>query len=151
MNLLSGILIVVASFILGSSLSGIYARKVRFLTDFLDFISYTEGQIDFYKTEMTPLINGYVNSNDNEISKYLKKKYSDNVTEKLFVSEGAQVTEFIDGISGMDTVSQKGYLNLVRSKTEKALIAAEKNYSVKGGLVRKLIPMIGVVIFIIIL
>ena len=51
----------------------------------------------------------------------------------------------------MDTYSQKGYLSLVRTKTEKALSSAEKNYSVKGGLVRKLIPMLGVVVFIILL
>lgn len=151
MNLLSGILIVVASFILGASLSGIYARKVRFLTDFLDFIAYTEGQIGFYKTEIMPLIEGYSYSCDNEISKFLKKKYIEKVTDRYFPAECKEVEEFIEGISAMDTYSQKGYLSLVRTKTEKALSAAENNYSVKGGLVRKLIPMLGVVVFIILL
>ncbi len=163
MNLLSGTLILIASFILGASLSGVYAKKVKFLTDFLDFISYTEGQIDFYKTEIMPLIEGYANTNENEIGKFLKKKYFGNASEKGCLSEGEQVEEFIaavssmdtvsqkGAVSSMDTVSQKGYLNLVRKKTEKSLAAAEKNYSVKGGLIRKLIPLTGVAVFIILL
>lgn len=151
MNLLSGTLILIASFILGASLSGVYAKKVKFLTDFLDFISYTEGQIDFYKTEIMPLIEGYANTNENEIGKFLKKKYFGNASEKGCLSEGEQVEEFIAAVSSMDTVSQKGYLNLVRKKTEKSLAAAEKNYSVKGGLIRKLIPLTGVAVFIILL
>lgn len=151
MNLLSGTLILIASFILGAFLSGVYAKKVKFLTDFLDFISYTEGQIDFYKTEIMPLIEGYANTNENEIGKFLKKKYFGNASEKGCLSEGEQVEEFIAAVSSMDTVSQKGYLNLVRKKTEKSLAAAEKNYSVKGGLIRKLIPLTGVAVFIILL
>lgn len=151
MNLLSGTLILIASFILGASLSGVYAKKVKFLTDFLDFIAYTEGQIDFYKTEIMPLIEGYANSNENEIGRFLKKRYIGNVSEKNFISEGEQVEEFIAAVSSMDTVSQKGYLRLVRAKTEKSLAAAEKNYSLKGGLIRKLIPLTGVAVFIILL
>lgn len=151
MNLLSGTLILIASFILGASLSGVYAKKVKFLTDFLDFISYTEGQIDFYKTEIMLLIEGYANTNENEIGKFLKKKYFGNASEKGCLSEGEQVEEFIAAVSSMDTVSQKGYLNLIRKKTEKSLAAAEKNYSVKGGLIRKLIPLTGVAVFIILL
>lgn len=148
-QLIAGSLILIASFFLGSALSATYSKRVRFLSDYIDFLAFAESEIGFYKREMDELITNFATGGGGDFRKYLTEKFIAGREIKP-ADEAGLVEEFVTGMASLDLNSQRGFTALCRQKADRALRDARENATTKGSLVKKLTPLVGAALFIII-
>lgn len=174
-NIIAGILIVLSSFLLGGAMAGLYVGRIKFLTEFLDFIAFAEGEIEFYKREMKPLTVKFTEGKQTEFCKFLlstncevgegketvefkvgTERINTEATEEVKVKQLPDidkmlVIEYLEGMANLDRNSQKGFSALLTGKVKKQLASAEQDSKIKGSLIKKLFPLVGVALFIIII
>lgn len=150
-KLIAGILILLSSILLGGGLSATYNRRVKFLNDYLEFITFAEGEIGFYKSEMKATLEKFTDGRKSEFCEYVRRIHIDGGKEERLSGDGMLVKEFIDGMAELDINSQKGFAALCRDKAEKALKEAEDNAKSKGSLTKRLAPLVGAALFLILI
>lgn len=157
-------------------MAGLYVGRIKFLTEFLDYIAFAEGEIEFYKREMEPLTVKFTEGKQTEFCKFLLSatnlvagEWKETVefkdeTEKIKTKTTKEVKdilttdidkmlviEYLEGMANLDRNSQKGFSVLLTDKVRKQLAAAEQDSKIKGTLIKKLFPLVGVALFIIII
>lgn len=147
---IAAILILLASFILSRTLPDIYKKRVNFLSGFLEFITFAIGEIDFYKREMEIVIENFTKDRRGEFTDFLKDRYLFK-KEVEIDSDRRIVEEFISRLTELDCSAQKNYSEMYIEKVKKLLVTAEETYKSKGNLMRKLVPLAGAALFVIII
>lgn len=157
MNFVAGILIVVACTYIGIGIDGYYKTKIAVLREFQDFIGYAMAEISFMKTDIGGLLSKYA-ERQSKLSEALVaiKNPHDNTHINLPLvcltnGEKQLITDFIKGIATLDNSSQKAYAELYTAKVCAYADSLEQARNTKGKLAKKLAPLIGLGIMIIIL
>ncbi len=149
-KIISGILIIVASFLLGSSLSYAYRKRIKFLNDFLEFIAFSEGEAQIYKREMKVIIKKFAEGCSGEFAQFLENRFLEKDNTETDTEDKRQVEEFVAGMEELDSASQKNFIELCKTRAEKSLVEAEANEKSKGAVLKKLLPLGGAALFLII-
>lgn len=149
-RLIAGVLIIIASVLLGGAVSGVYKRRIKFLNDYLEFISFSEGEIQVFRREIKLLIERFTKERDGDFSQFLRRRFLDN-ENCASDDDKLSVEEFVMGLSELDSESQKGYIELCKERAEKSLREAEQNEKIKGATIKKLLPLGGAALFLIII
>lgn len=144
---IAGALIFAAFVILGFSLNDGYRKRVVFLNDFIKFINFSKGEIDYYQIELSDLIDKFCENNDSEFCRLLRE----NDKNSFGKTEEKLLVEYINGISSLDRASLADFINYTLEKAEKELTLAENNVRLKGNMYKKLLPLVGLGLFIVVM
>lgn len=152
-----GIIIFMISIYIGILIKKFYANKCKIYDEMLDFVTYTQGEIQFFGTNINELIQKYCKDNDNLLSSTLKGV---NVPEKCnkesfnnqYLSEKGKnlLLEFINSLSKLNTSSQKEYIDNFKNKILQEMQFSKTELDNKGTIYKKLSPFVGLAIAIII-
>lgn len=157
MNFVAGILIVIACTYIGIGIDGYYKAKIAVLNEFVDFIGFACAEISFMKTGIADLLAKYA-SKGTKLSEALAGIKNPNELQFgmqtlvcLTASEKQLITDFIKGIATLDNSSQKAFAEQCKVRLTEYLGNLEKQRGAKGMLAKKLAPLVGLGIMIIIL
>ncbi|MFA6866147.1 MAG: hypothetical protein WCR54_01390 [Clostridia bacterium] len=141
-SLIAGILIFISSIYLGIGVSNIYKNKVDFYEDLLYFINFCNSEITYYNKTVDQIIEKY--NNNNPKSKLIGNIVKDNECIEIY-------EETIGGIRNLDKDSQQAFFDLQSSKVELAKQKASISWENKGKIYRKISPLVGLGIMILII
>lgn len=144
-KILAGTLIFVASLLLGKSVAEGYECKKKFLIEFLHFIEFVQGEIDFYNREFNEIIASYANKKG-------KSKFVETLTEKRN-PEGNEklLVEYVSEMKKFDKNTQKNFSKEMVNRIKTELADSEKEDKQKAWLVKRIVPLCGIAIFILLL
>ncbi len=157
MNFVAGILIVVACTYIGIGIDGYYKSKIAVLREFQDFIGFAMAEICFMKTDICGLLAKYAERQTKLSEVLIVIKNPHECAQNglplvcLTSSEKQLITDFIKGIATLDINSQKAYAEQYTAKVCAYVDSLEQARNTKGKLAKKLAPLIGLGIMIIIL
>lgn len=124
----------------------------------LDFVNFTQGEIQFFGTNVNDLIEKYVKENDNLLGKTLKNiqvpdKCDKNSIESPYFSEKGKnlLLEFINSLSKLNSSTQKEFIESFKNKIVQEVQFTNLEVTSKGDIYKKLSPFVGLGIAIIIL
>lgn len=141
-SLIAGILIFISSVYLGIGLGSTYKNKLDFYEELLFFINFCNAEITYYSKTIDEIINKYKQNNESNrlFGIILKEKECAAVFEELII-----------GIKNLDKESQKNFIEMQTEKVKAAKERANKNWDTKGKLYRRITPLIGLVILILLI
>lgn len=152
-----GIIIFMISIYTGISIKRFYSNKCKIYDEMLDFVLFTQGEIQFFGTNINDLIQKYCNSNSNLLSKALKSiqipdKSKIEDLECIYLSEKGKnlVLEFINSLSKLNSCTQKEYLDNFKNKIIQEMQFSKTELDGKGDVYKKLSPFVGLAIAIVI-
>ncbi len=158
MNFLAGVLILIACCYGGYGIDNFYKCKLTTIKDFLSFINFTLTEISYLKTSMPNVIEKYHKNYPSKLSKALKTienpQTADNQSINInFLSENEKtlILSFIRDITRLDMAGHKAYIEDYKHKVNKITQELEKDMRTKGNLAKKLAPLLGLGIMIVIL
>ncbi|MDD4316660.1 MAG: stage III sporulation protein AB [Clostridia bacterium] len=157
MNFVAGILIVIACTYAGIGIDGYYKTKIAVLREFLDFIDFALTEITFMKTDVVSLVKKYALKQSrlsnalSAINNPCEAEVGNLALVWLTAGEKALVLDFVKGVAALDHSSQRGYAEEYKAKVSQYLRGAEETRATKGKLVKKLAPLLGLGIMIVIL
>jgi stage III sporulation protein AB len=158
MNFVAGILIVIACTYIGIGFDNFYKSKIKILKDFSSFIDFAVAEISYLKTDLFSLINKNSNLNPSKFSRALLTINNpvDFSTENLSLgilnlSEKNLIISFIKDLSRLDTEAQKAFAEEYKQRVSGYIKNIEEEESKKGKLAKKLAPLLGLGIMIIII
>lgn len=147
-SIIAGILIFASSIYIGIAINNIYKTRCDFLLEIPRFINFCDGEIAFYKLTIEELKEKYSSLHPNSmIIKYMNNP-KDNINLKREMNMIEQIT---DGIKLLDRQSHKAFfssmLETVNLETERAIGDA----NVKGKMAKRLSPLLGLGILILLI
>ena len=145
LKIISGALIIAASVFLGNGISSYYKNKKKFLEEAQDFIGYVRSEIDFYNREIDEIIREYAAKNPkSDLTGILSG-------EKKPKNYETMLTEYIEGVKRLDKSSQKGFSDDFSAKIKRESEKNEKDAKNKGDTIKKIAPLAGIAVFILLL
>lgn len=152
-----GIIIFMTSIYVGISIKRFYVSKCKIYDEMLDFVTFTQGEIQFFGTNINDLIQKYTTSNNNLLSKSLKNihipdKCNKEHLDSTYLSEKGKnlLIEFINSLSKLNSTTQKEYIENFRNKIIQEMEYSKTELDNKGDIYKKLSPFVGLAIAIII-
>lgn len=158
MNFVAGILIVIACTYIGIGFDSFYKNKIKILKDFSTFIDFSVAEISYLKTDIPSLLTKNNQMNSCRLSKALMS--IDNPIDfnsqqlcisMLNLSEKELIVNYIKDISRLDINAQKAFAEEYKQRVNKYIKNIEEEQSVKGKLAKKLAPLVGLAVMIIII
>lgn len=145
LKIISGALIIAASVFFGNGISSYYKNKKKFLEETQDFIGYVRSEIDFYNREIDEIIREYSAKNPkSDLNGILCGEKKPKTYETLLI-------EYIEGIKLLDKSSQKGFSDDFSAKIKRESEKNEKDAKNKGDTIKKIAPLAGIAVFILLL
>ena len=145
LKIVSGALIIAASVFLGNRISVYYKNKKRFLEETCDFIGYVRSEIDFYNREIDEIIRDYSAKNPkSDLTVFLRE-------EKQPKNYETMLAEYIEGVKRLDKSSQKDFSASFSEKLKREIEKNEKDLKIKVDTIKKIAPLTGIAVFILLL
>ena len=158
MNILAGSLIFLSLTYIGFGIENYYKMKVQVFYEFLDFIDFANNEISYLKTDIISLIKKFHTNYSSKFSESLLKienpnKFSIENYNIFYLSnnEKQMIITFIQDTTKIDFIGQKQYFESYKNKTKKHINKIEEDKNIKGGLAKKLAPLLGIGILIILI
>ncbi len=147
MNIVAGVLILIASTILGISINNMYLARVKIAEELYKYVGFTQSEISFFRTGITEMNEKYAKTNKNDFTRLLSGGMVHNVAQ----STVKLLNDFTDGLAKLDLASQKDFTNTYLSFVNEEIAALKKESEVKGKLFKRLSPVLGIAVFIMVL
>lgn len=158
MNILAGVLLFICCTYIGIGIERAFKLRIDFLKELSCFLSYFESEILHLKTDIPSIFDKYIAAYGGKLSEVLKNvsdptalKIDDIKIAYLSAQDKQWVVDFLFGISQMSIEGQDGFLQAKRNELEKYLSDGEKDHTMKGKLAKKLAPVLGIGIMIIVM
>lgn len=158
MNFVAGILIVIAFTYIGIGIDNFYKTKINILNEFCEFIQFAQSEICYLKTniiEVTKKYNSIYGSRLsialNEIKNPVEIKAEDLRLVMFTPKEKQLFVTFIQEISRLDSDRQKAYAIEYKKNVKEHIESMQKEEQTKGKLAKKLAPLLGLGIMIVII
>lgn len=158
MNFVAGILIVIAFTFIGFGYDNYCIARLNIIKDFSNFIDFSIAEIAYLKTDLLSLITKYDNLQSSTLSKALLTVknptllYVDDLKLSLLTaSEKQLIVLFIKDISRLDTDGQRAFANEYKLRVNTQIQYMQDKQLTKGKLFKKLAPLLGLGIMIIII
>jgi len=156
-RLILGIIIFLLSIYVGILIKRSYQNKNKILEEILDFVAFLQGEIAFFGTQINELIAKYCVLENNLLTKvlinvHIPDKCSTDVYISPFLSEKNRnlLSEFINNLTKLNSYSQKEYINNFKNKILQEINISKQEVESKGDIYKKLSPIVGLAIAIII-
>lgn len=156
-RLIIGIIIFMISVYVGIVIKKFFVSKCKIYEEMLDFVTFTQGEIQFFGTNINDLMCKYCTNNDNLLSNALKNihipdRCSEEDLQTNFLSKNGKILliEFINNLSRLNSVTQKEYIANYKNKILKEMDVCKLELSSKGEIYKKISPFVGLTIAIII-
>ena len=148
MNIVAGVLILIASAAIGAAINNMYLARVKTAEELYKYVVFSQSEISFFRTEIVAMNEKYASGSGNDDFKKLLNGTSAGgaaqSTAKLF-------NDFTWGLSKLDLSSQKEFTDTYLGFVNDEIAALKKDSEVKGKLFKRLSPVLGVAIFILVL
>ena len=142
---IGGALLIAAGWILGNTFFTIYRDRVEMLDRFQAFLSYSENEISFFKTEMKAIIEKFRKNAD---------KYDDLIFDKekrSFIKNkelSSTINTFFERVTLLDSENHKYFYTETKNNVAILKEKAVKDIEIKGKMAKRLLPILAVGIFI---
>lgn len=145
LKIASGVLIIVASVLVGNGVVGYYKDRIEFLQELKKFVEFAQSKINFYNTELSHIVSEYSLLCKNKcFLAYLSGKNLLKADEIIF-------EDYINGIKSLDRNTLQSFSESYLNKIEQEITQLEKVSKVKGETIKKIAPLFGIAIFILLL
>lgn len=157
LRLILGIIIFLFSIYIGILIKRNYQNKNKILEEILDFVAFVQGEITFFGTQINDLIAKYCSSENNLLTKALinihipDKCLAENYNSSYLSEKNKNLlSEFIINLTKLNSYSQKEYIANFKNKILQEINVSKQEVESKGDIYKKLSPIIGLAIAIII-
>ncbi len=157
LRLILGIIIFLFSIYVGIIIKRNYQNKDKILEEILDFATFVQGEIAFFGTQINELIAKYCKSENNLLTKVLTNVHiPDKCTKEDYVCPYLNeknknlLSEFIINLTKLNSYSQKEYITNFKNKILQEIKISKQEVESKGDIYKKLSPVVGLAIAIII-
>lgn len=137
-----GIAAFVFSLLIGWTLFKRYERKVEYVKEYRLFLQFLSTEMGVFKRKLKDIISEYAKGKKSEFCREISG-------EKTFSQP--QVKVFLVKLNGADSESQKELLEIEKKYVDDTIVKEEKNKQTNGALLKKLCPLVGVAIFLLLL
>lgn len=158
MNFVAGILIVIAFTYIGIGIDNFYKTKIAILSEFCEFIQFAQSEICYLKTNIIDVTKKYnlltstkLSLAFTEIKNPVLVKPEDIHMAMFSAKEKQLFITFIQEISRLDSDRQKAYAVDYQKRIKDYITTLQKEEDTKGKLAKKLAPLLGLGIMIVII
>ena len=137
-----GIAVFVFSLLIGWTLFKRYERKVEYVKEYRLFLQFLSTEMGVFKRKLKDIISEYAKGKKSEFCREISG-------EKAFSQP--QVKVFLEKLNGADSESQRELLEIEKKYADDTIVKEEKNKLTNGALLKKLCPLVGVAIFLLLL
>lgn len=147
-SIAGGILIFLASIYIGFAINNLYKSRCDFLYEIPQFINFCDGEIAFYKLTIEEICTKYSSLHPNS----LIMKCVNNPKESInFKKELSLIYRIFEGIKTLDRQSHKAFFNSLRDTVAVETSNAIKDAGIKGKMAKRLSPLLGLGILILLI
>ena len=144
--LLGGVLFI-ASFFVGRIIAAKYVEKVAFLQQYRSFLSFAKGEIGFFRRKIGEIVDAYKTDKSDAFAKYISEY--PNLSERN--SEEKAVKDFFTKVKDVDSETIRSLVEYEMARTDEKIVVADKNAGQNGSLAKKLCPLFGVALFLMVM
>ncbi len=156
-RLFIGVIIFMISIYVGIVIKKFFVSRCKIYDEMLDFVTSTQGEIQFFGTNINDLIQKYCQTNENSLSSVLKninipERCSIEHLQTNYLSKKGKnlLIDFIINLSKLNSSTQKEYIENYKNKILKEMDVCKLELTSKGEIYKKLSPFVGLTIAIII-
>lgn len=157
LRMILGIIIFLFSIYVGILIKRNYQSRNKILEEIMDFVAFVQGEIAFFGTQINELIAKYNTLENNLLTKVLKDIHiPDNCSAEAYASPYLSeknrilLSEFISNLTKLNSYSQKEYISNFKNKILQEMNISKQEVESKGDIYKKLSPIVGLAIAIII-
>lgn len=153
LNVIGGILIFVASCLAGVSVGNAYKQKITILTDFLKFVRFCKADITYLRLNVGETITKFCEENKGMFSNRLLgyTNVSTLKIERISDTDNRLISDFMNALSKLISSDAEEFFQFYLQKAGEMVESAEKEYRGKGSVAKKLCPLAGLTILILLL
>lgn len=147
-GIIGGAIIFIACVYLGTAADRVYKKRYEILTELPLFIDFCDGEIAFYKLPVQEIFNKFLERYPKSLVSEAMSATDDSTVfakAKLIINETAQ------GISALDRQSHKAFFTVQRNNITIETAKALKDSEIRGKLFKRLAPLLGLGLFILIM
>ena len=145
---IGGALLIVLGWIVGQSIFFIYKDRVSLLERFSRFVSFTESEISFFRTELSTIIDKF-KEKDNRYDEMIFTENKKSFVKNKMITE--TINGFFDQMTRLDAENQKYFFSETKNNISQWLEKGKKDVEIKGQMAKKLLPILALGIFILLL
>jgi len=158
LHIVAGVLIIASSVFLGYSVKNMYDLRCKIADEFFRFINFAQSEISFYRTDLKQLIEKFAEENINELAEILTSlpepqnvKAEDIKSLHTAFSTKKLIAEFLRGISSLDKGSLDAHVETFKNYCQQDIAVLKNDVEFKGKTFKKLSPLLGIAVLILIL
>ena len=145
---IGGALLIVLGWIVGQSIFFIYKDRVSLLERFSRFVSFTESEISFFRTELSTIIDKF-KEKDNRYDEMIFTENKKSFVKNKMITE--TINGFFDQMTRLDAENQKYFFSETKNNILQWLEKGKRDVEIKGQMAKKLLPILALGIFILLL
>jgi hypothetical protein len=147
-SIIAGILIFASSIYIGTAINNIYKNRCDFLMEIPRFINFCDGEIAFYKLTIEELQEKYSQLHPNSLIIKCINNPKDNINLR---KEMIIIEQITDGIKLLDRQSHKAFFSSMLETVNLEIKRAINDANVKGKMAKRLSPLLGLGILILLI
>ncbi|NLL56846.1 MAG: hypothetical protein GX242_06510 [Clostridiales bacterium] len=147
-SIIAGILIFASSIYICIAINNIYKSRCDYLMEIPRFINFCDGEIAFYKLTIEELYQKYSENYPNSLIIKSIISAQDNIN---FSKEQKIVEQIIEGIKTLDRQSHKAFFHSMTDMVNLEIERAVNEVNVKGKMAKRLSPLLGLGILILLI
>ncbi|HKL73979.1 MAG TPA: hypothetical protein VJ903_03710 [Clostridia bacterium] len=147
-SIIGGILIFGVSIYIGFAINNIYKSRCDFLYEIPLFINFCDGEIAFYNLTIEEIVEKYSQVYPNSLIMKCINNQNDNINYKNELNLIQTITE---GIKSLDRQSHKAFFTSLRETVALETEKAVKDASIRGNMAKRLSPLLGLGILILLI
>lgn len=147
-SIVGGILIFACSIYIGVAINNIYKTRCEILSEIPRFINFCDGEIAFYKLRMEEIFAKYTSMYPDSLIMKCINNPSENINYK---KELALIQQITDGIKTLDRSSHKAFFASMRDTVDSLTKKATRDADTIGKMAKRLAPLMGLGILILLL
>ncbi|MBR1746620.1 MAG: hypothetical protein IJ735_00230 [Clostridia bacterium] len=147
MKYLVGAILFVLSVVVGKLMNKSYKDKIRFLNEYREFLNRVSGEAGIFKRKMSDIEERFCQERSGKFEDFLKtyrQKGAKTEEEKI-------VFDFLSEIKEVNAKSQDEFIKYSIGLCEKMLSDREEAQKTNGTLSERLCPLVGAVMFLLVL
>lgn len=150
LKLIAGSMILLASVLFSSALTQRKKQDEEFVKGYIDFLNCISSELIFYRREMKEIYRKYVETHDGVFARYVEDRFINN-RDKNYYPDADKVESALLKLNDMDVKTQGRFLQFCKDEADKMLSARENTTKYHESMTKKLVPLVGLVLFIIII
>jgi hypothetical protein len=147
-SVIGGILIFISSIYIGMSISNIYKHRCELLQELPIFINFCDGEIAFYKLTIEEIFEKYQLLHPDSLLMLCINHPKENINYKNVIT---LLNGLTDGLKTLDRQSHKAFFETQRNNISVEIDKAVKDANIRGNMAKRLTPLIGLCILILLI